>query len=115
QKDAIDAAREGEALYRVTFEQAAVGISHHALDGHFLRVNRKYCEFLGYTEAELLGKSFIEILHPDDRPSEADLQRLIERGSVQVENRHITKDGSVKWGSIAVAVVRDAAGKPDYF
>ena len=38
---------EAEELYRATFEQDAVGIAHAALDGRFLRVNRRLCKFLG--------------------------------------------------------------------
>ena len=33
---------------RTTFDGAAVGIAHTALDGGFLRVNPRFCELLGY-------------------------------------------------------------------
>ena len=41
--------RESEARFRATFEQAAVGIAHVAPDGRFLRINRKFCDIVGYS------------------------------------------------------------------
>ena len=35
---------ESEKRFRNTFEQAAVGIAHVAPDGHFIRINKKFCE-----------------------------------------------------------------------
>jgi len=68
------ALRESEAQLRATFEQAAVGIAHVGLDGRWLRVNRRYCEIVGYERDELLGKTFQEITHPDD--VDADVSQL---------------------------------------
>ena len=41
------ALRESEERYRLTFEQAAVGIAHVSKDGHYLRVNQKLCRNRG--------------------------------------------------------------------
>src|SRR5579871_4309322 len=57
---------ESEALFRATFENAAVGIAHVAPDGSFLRVNSRLCELTGYPAAELITKTFQDITHPDD-------------------------------------------------
>src|SRR3954447_7964096 len=40
--------QETEQRFRVTFEQAAVGIAHVAPDGRWLRVNEKLCGIVGY-------------------------------------------------------------------
>ena len=53
---AEEALRESEERFRGTFENADVGIAHHDLEGRFLRVNQKFCEILGYTREELLGR-----------------------------------------------------------
>jgi DNA-binding NarL/FixJ family response regulator len=37
------ALRESEERYRLTFEQAAVGIAHVSKEGHFIRVNQQIC------------------------------------------------------------------------
>ena len=65
-KHAEEALRESEERFRATFEQAAVGVSHVALDGRWIRVNQKLCDILGYPRGELLSLTFQDITHPDD-------------------------------------------------
>jgi DNA-binding NarL/FixJ family response regulator len=60
------ALRQSEQLYRSTFEMAGLGIAHISPDGRCLRVNRKLCEILGYSEPELLRLTLQDIIHPDD-------------------------------------------------
>ena len=53
QKQELDRAlRESEERFRATFEQAAVGIAHNAMDGRWLRVNQRLCDLLGYSREE---------------------------------------------------------------
>ncbi|MDX2498451.1 MAG: transporter substrate-binding domain-containing protein, partial [Desulfobacterales bacterium] len=49
---------ESESRFRSIFEQAAVGIAHVSIDGQFLRLNKKFCEIVGYSEEELIKKHF---------------------------------------------------------
>ena len=89
------ALRESEKLFRATFNQAAVGIAHTGLDGRWLRVNQKFCEILGYTEAELMRLDIKDITHPDDwERSDQYLQLMLdgELGSYSLEKRYLHKD-----------------------
>ena len=118
QKRAEQALRESEARFRGTFDQAAVGVAHVALDGRWLRVNARICAMLGYSEAELLRMTFQDITHPDDLG--ADLAKLHtlrtgEAATYKVEKRYIRKDGSLLWGNLTVSLLRDAAGTPQNF
>jgi len=116
-KDTETALRQSEQRFRATFEQAAVGIAHAGLDGHFLRVNNRFCDLLGYTRAELLTVTFREFTHPDDLPASLDgLRRLVagEIPAVTMDKRYLRKDGSQLWVSLTVSLVRDGAGAPDY-
>jgi PAS domain S-box-containing protein len=111
------ALRQSEQLYRSTFEMAGLGIAHISPDGRCLRVNRKLCEILGYSEPELLSLTLQDIIHPDDL--EADLSqrekvRSEALGSYSGEKRCIRKDGSLVWINLTVAAVRDS-GKLEYF
>jgi len=52
--------------FAVAFENAVIGMTLLGTDGRWLTVNRAFCEFLGYSEAQLLGSSPQDIVHPDD-------------------------------------------------
>ncbi|MEA3193820.1 MAG: hypothetical protein QOD26_2153 [Betaproteobacteria bacterium] len=116
-KEVEGALSESEARFRETFELAATGIAHVAVDGRFLRVNRRLCEMLGYDEAELVGRSVKELSHPDDRDV-TDLQREYMRAgelaSARFEKRYFRKDGSMVWLGLTVALARDPAGAPTH-
>ncbi len=43
-----------------------------APDGHWLRVNARLCQILGYGVEELLGLTFQDIAHPDDLEMDLD-------------------------------------------
>ena len=112
--------RDSEAKLRSVFEQAAVGIalSEGRPNGKLLRVNDKLCGMLGYSREELLVRGFTDITHPDDRPANAERVNSILSGEVAnyaMEKRYLHRDGSTVWVNNAISLVRDAAGKPDYF
>ena len=114
-KTAEAALGESEQRFRETFELAATGIAHVALDGRFLRVNRALCEALGYGEAELVGRSVKDLSHPEDRDvtdAERDRMRRGELPSTRFEKRYFRKDGSMLWMALTVALARDANGAP---
>ena len=109
--------RESEARFRRTFELAGVGVAHIGLDRRFQRVNRRFCEILGYPESELIGIRGRDISHPDDiNAMNAQRPRLYagEIDAVRGEKRYLHKDGSVVWVAYTLAVERDAAGEPLY-
>jgi PAS domain S-box-containing protein len=108
---------EMEQRFRLTFEQAAVGMSYSDLSGCFNRVNRKLADFLGYSAAELLGMNYRDVTHPDDLPSNVrELEELIhgQRDLFIREKRYIRKDGSVIWGKVSSSVLRRSDGSPLY-
>ena len=47
---------ESEERFQAIFAQAAVGIAQIGLDGAWLLVNSRFCQMLGYSEAELRRK-----------------------------------------------------------
>ena len=68
--------------------------------GTFTKVNPAWERTLGYTEGEMLGRSFLEFVHPDDRDKTVALNREIANKGVKVtcfENRYRAKDGSYRW------------------
>jgi PAS domain S-box-containing protein len=116
QLDAQLKLRESEARYRQTFELAASGICH-VKDGRFVRVNRRLCEILGYAEQELLGRHVKDVSHPEDRDVTDAERARIRRGdidSARFDKRYLRSDGAVVWCRIAITLVRDVFGVPQY-
>jgi PAS domain S-box-containing protein len=109
--------RESEARFRQTFELAASGICH-VIDGRFVSVNKALCEILGYAERQLLGKSVKDVSHPDDRDLTDAERARIRRGEIEsarFEKRYVRgDDGAVIWCEVAIALVRDVFGVPQY-
>ncbi len=71
--------RESEERFSNAFEQAPIGVALVSPDGRWLRVNRALCDLVGYTEAELLARTFQDITHPEDLESDLDNVRRIHR------------------------------------
>jgi len=104
-------------LFQAIFEQASVGICYSDFDGVFIHVNPRFCELTGYSSAELEGRSFAEITHPDDVTVDAQLgDQLIAgtRGPYTLEKRYIRKDGQVIWVRLTVALSRKPNGEPHH-
>ena len=118
--------RASEQALRATFDQGAVGIAHHDPAGRFIAANARYCEMVGYTREELAQRTFLDILVPEERSRareghrqllDAAQARMLSNAAaapLQVETRHVRKDGSILWCSVSLAVVRKADGTPDY-
>ncbi|MBP1595590.1 MAG: histidine kinase [Acidobacteria bacterium] len=109
---------ESEERFRSTFEQAAVGIAHLSPAGRFLRINRRFCDILGYSREEMLQRTFQDITYPDDLGP--DLERVNqtlsgERDTYSMEKRYIRKDGVPVWVNLTVALVRNESGQPHWF
>lgn len=101
-----------------TINHAAVGIATLTPEGKWITVNRKLCEIVGYTEEELLTKTFQDITHADDLQSDLDLVKKIIAHEIEhysLEKRYLKKDGSVIWINLTATLVFKANGEPDYF
>ncbi|MDG4560621.1 MAG: PAS domain S-box protein, partial [Candidatus Competibacter sp.] len=112
-----EALRRSEMRFRNAFEMTAVGMTLVSPSGRFLQVNRAFCEMLGYSEAELLERSFEHVTFSDDLQKDWNLARQILAGAIpwyQLEKRYIHKQGHIVWGLLSASLVRDAAGEPLY-
>lgn len=109
---------ESEARFRATFEQAAVGMAQVGLDGRFLDVNERLSAILGYPREELLALRFQDLTHPDDLADDVGRVEALLAGKGErfaMEKRYHRKDGTPVWAMLTVALLRDAAGRPERF
>jgi PAS domain S-box-containing protein len=86
-------------------------------DGHFRRLNPEWERTLGYSLQDLIGRKFLDFVHPDDLPATLSaISQLSDQVTVlDFENRYRHKDGSWRWlewrsapaGNLIYAVARD--------
>lgn len=112
------ALRDSEERFRTVFEQAAVGMDLCDLEGRFIRGNQKLCDIFGYSWEELQGLTFMDLTHPDDRPSNKLLVLKLLAGEIStfsVEKRYIHKQGHLIWANTTASLLRDRTGQPQYY
>ncbi len=116
QKLAEEAIKRSESEYRAIFDLSAVGIGQtDCVSGRFLKVNRKYCELVGYTAEELDGLGFMDLTPADERGHNAELYQALLRGEIAdytLVKRLIRKDGKTVWVQVTATAIRDEAGVP---
>src|SRR5262245_32206257 len=108
---------ESEDRYRKAFFEAPIGMILASVDGRCLRVNQAFCQWLGFSEDELLQTDIISLAHPADK--EKSIQFLEELLSGKdtlsaIENRYIGKNGGTLWVYLTATVIRDERGNPIY-
>ncbi|WP_406657097.1 PAS domain S-box protein [Methanolobus sp. ZRKC2] len=109
-KHAEEALKHSERMFKSLFEQAATGVAQVALDGHFLRVNERFSEIIGYPVDELVEMNFRDITHPDDLPLDEKYIRQTIAGNIdsyEIEKRYIHKKGHSVWAKLYVRIVCD--------
>ena len=113
-KQAEAALRDSEERFRRVFEQSPLGKAMAGLDFRFRAVNPALCKMLDYTADELIGRSFLDVVHPDDREKCAALGQTLIDGSapqIQIEERFVRRSGESFWVSVNVGPIRDADGR----
>jgi len=90
-------------------------------DGRFVRLNPEWETVLGYSVAELEGRSFLDFVHPEDMESTlATMARLSAQEQVlSFENRYRGRDGTyrfIEWrsvpqGDLIYAAARDVTAR----
>lgn len=106
--------RHSEALYRATFENAAVGIGHLDPSGRYIQANPQLCKLLGYDQSELQQMTFADVTVREEVSRDKEARERLLAGDIDnyyVEKRYLRKDGSMVWANLSVGAVRDAQGQ----
>jgi len=97
-RGATDLLRESAAKFRAMFDVSSVGkMEVDPGTARILRANAAMCKFVGYSEAELLARTVLDITHPDDRNRFLALLTSLKPGQKfdDVEVRTLSKTGKV--------------------
>jgi PAS domain S-box-containing protein len=112
------AIRKSEEEFRTVFEKGPLGMAISDARSRFIKVNPMFCTMLGYSQEELLTKSFADITHPDHLKEDIAQVKRLSAGEIPeytTEKQYIKKNGDVIWASVVVSVVRDMDGKFLYY
>lgn len=110
--------RISEDAFRGNFDNAAIGMALLDETGRWLKVNKRVCDIIGYTENELMGLTFQDITHPEDLNLDLSyLEELVaeKRKFYQMEKRYFHKNGNIVYAILAVSMVKNEEGKVLYF
>jgi diguanylate cyclase (GGDEF)-like protein/PAS domain S-box-containing protein len=110
--------QEASALFETAFADAPIGMALFARTGRWIKVNRALCRLTGYTEAQLLALTSLEITHPDDVDAVLEHRHALIAGDedqYSSEQRYIGAEGQEIWVNVVVSIVRDQAGQPLHF
>jgi two-component system cell cycle sensor histidine kinase/response regulator CckA len=116
-KKADEALRESEERFSGAFEHAPIGVALVSPEGRWLKVNRALCDLVGYSEAELLTRTFLDITHPEDLERDQKNVRRLLAGEIQfyqTEKRYLHRRGHSVIALLNVSLIRDAQGRPRY-
>jgi diguanylate cyclase (GGDEF)-like protein/PAS domain S-box-containing protein len=114
----VTAVRATEEHFGSVFNEAPIGMAIISTAGVIVRVNRAMCEMSGYTNADLVGMDFQDMVHPEDVM--LDHQQILdlltgEIASYRTEKRYFHRNGAIRWINQSVSVARDGNGVPVYF
>jgi PAS domain S-box-containing protein len=119
QRDQAEAAlRESEARFRAIFASAPIGMAVADMQGRILSANQALQKILGYTEDEMRGRVILaELAHPEDAQTGLEFFIGLAQGKnerYEIESRFFARDGRMIWAQLAMALVRDLDGQPQF-
>jgi PAS domain S-box-containing protein len=91
-----------------------LGIALTDGNANFLGANSAFCDFLGYSNEELVTKSVFDVTVPEEMPGEVRTIREGESDSQRFVKRYIAKDGRILPARLTCNVLRNASGEVEF-
>ena len=109
--------KESEERFKLIFEASNVPQSITLPSGE-LNVNQAFCDVFGFTREELNGKKWKDITLPEEIEIDQKLIDQVLKGEKNGARRikqYVHKTGSILWGDVSYALIRDHDGNPLHF
>ena len=104
------------AWFAAAARHAAVGMALVSMDGRYLEVNDELCRMLGRPPEDLVGRSTVDITHPDDQHLASwtypEISAAGPAASHRMEKRYLRPDGAVVHAIRMTKLVSDDDGNP---
>ncbi len=101
--------------YISIFENSAAGKTILDINGNFIEVNESFCNMLGYTKEEILGKNFSDFTYQEDLiKSKNAFVTLLEHENISLYlvKRYVQKDGKILYAKISSKLIVDDNNTP---
>ncbi len=106
-----------EQHFRAYFDRAMIGMVATSPTKNWIEVNDAFCAMLGYSRAELLQRTWVDITHPDDMPHSVSIWDKLQSGEwneTTFDKTYIHNSGHPVYAHVAVRAVRHADQSLDY-
>jgi len=116
--EAEKALRKSEEQFRKLFEEGPIGMVIATADFRFAEANTAFCQMLGYSKQELIGRAIADVSDPKDMEANQAVIAQALSGEIsyyQMEKRYIRKDGELVWGNLAVSFFHNDEGEVTHF
>lgn len=112
-KFAEEKLRESEALYHSLVETLPQNIFRKDLQGHFTFVNQRFCNTIGRSSGNILGKTDFDIFPPELAAKyQEDDRRIMEAGKLfETVEQHQPSGGEMIYVQVVKTPLYDAQGK----
>ena len=101
------ALQESMDRFHDLFHHCGMGVSRVcSTTGRLLQVNQRYCELLGFSEAELLRTNVLDLSAPEDGPDTAHLLEQLREGKISnyLQSKRMRRsDGQLIWVEVAAS------------
>ena len=95
---------DSEVRFQHVFKDCPIGLTIAEAEGRrIVAANPTFCRMLGYSEAELLGRTTHDFVHPDNAAITVPLPHGAETGWHPTERRYVSKSGEVMWARSSLA------------
>jgi PAS domain S-box-containing protein len=105
-----------EERFRIIFERVPMAMAQSdPQTGKIVRANAKLCELIGYDLDEIIGHSFMEWTHPDDRSTNLEQYGRLARGELglyTIDKRYVRKDGTERWVHVTASLLPSPGEAP---
>lgn len=105
-------------LFRLIFENAAIGIALINLEGRLIETNPAFLKMFGYSEEEIHARFFGMLFHPGETQTGNCVffdMPYNESDHYRIEKRFICKNGTVIWCWLTISLVRQSNLAPWFF
>lgn len=107
-KKAEEALGHSEERYRLLAENSLTGVFIHQ-DGAYVYANERFAQITDYPVEELIGRGFLEVVHPEDREKVKErAEKRLKGESVPpvYELRLLCKNGDTKWAQVMASTIK---------